>query len=107
MMDVGSGHGLAIAGSAKDLEVAGTGSVGCHFSILSSFLTMCSFPMCHSSKSICVHILHCVCRRDMCGGHALKDMAHATYLQTLQVNVIHAFAVGNSLSTCKMASASA
>ena len=43
----------------------------------------------------------------MCGGHALKDMAHATYLQTLQVNVIHAFAVGNSLSTCKMASASA
>ena len=35
MMDVGSGHGLAIAGSAKDLEVAGTGSVGCHFSILS------------------------------------------------------------------------
>ena len=33
----------ATKGSAKDLEVAGTGPVHCHFSPPPSFLTMCSF----------------------------------------------------------------
>ena len=36
----------AAKGSAKDLEVAGTGPIHYHFSLPPSFLTMCSFKCC-------------------------------------------------------------
>ena len=47
-MDAGSGHGSAAKGSATDLDVAGSGLVGCCFSIPSSFFTMCSSLPCLS-----------------------------------------------------------
>ena len=47
-MDAGSSHGSAAKGLAIDLEVAGSGPVGCCFSIPSSFLTMCSSLTCLS-----------------------------------------------------------
>ena len=48
LMDAGSDHGSAAKGLAIDLEVIGSGPVGCHFSIPSSFLTMCSSLACLS-----------------------------------------------------------
>ena len=47
-MDAGSSHGSAAKGLAIDLEVAGSGPVGCCFSIPSSFLTMYSSLTCLS-----------------------------------------------------------
>ena len=41
-MDAGSGHGSAAKGSAEDLEVAGSGLVGCRLSIIHH-----SSPYCH------------------------------------------------------------
>ena len=50
-------HGSAAKGSDKDLEVAGSGPIGCPFSILSSFLTICSSLTCHMmSCDIVCHI---------------------------------------------------
>ena len=45
-MDAGTDHGSAVKESVIDLEVTGSGPVGCHFSIPSSFFTMCSSPGC-------------------------------------------------------------
>ena len=42
-MKAGSDHSSAAKGSAVDLEVTGSGSVGCRFSILSSFFTIMQF----------------------------------------------------------------
>ena len=42
-MDSSTDHDSAVKESVIDLEVTGSGLVGCHFSILSSFFTMCSF----------------------------------------------------------------
>ena len=67
-MDAGSDHGSAAKGSAIDLEVAGSGPVGCCFSVPSSFLTMCSSLAClqlidmqsmkWNSKSLYMHSYH-------------------------------------------------
>ena len=46
-----SDHGSAAKGSAVDLEVTGSGLVGCCFSFISSFFTMCSLLPCLSLVS--------------------------------------------------------
>ena len=52
-MDAGSDQGISTAakGLATDLEVAGSGPVGCHFSIPTPFFAMCSSPPCLSVLS--------------------------------------------------------
>ena len=48
-MDAGSGHGSAANGSAKSMEITGSGLVGCRFTIFSSVFTiLCSSPTCLS-----------------------------------------------------------
>ena len=46
-MDVGSDHGSAAKVSAKDLDVAGSGLVGCHFSLPSSLPCVVLQPVFH------------------------------------------------------------
>ena len=45
-MDAGSEHGSAAEEPATDLEVNGSGIVGCGFSVTSSFLATCKSPTC-------------------------------------------------------------
>ena len=43
-MDAGGDHGSAAKGSTNDLEVTGSGPIGCCFTIPSSFLAMVCRP---------------------------------------------------------------
>ena len=59
-MDAGSDHGSVGKGLAKDLEVAGSGLVGCHFSIPSAFFTMFSSQPCLSTPTDTASPYECV-----------------------------------------------
>ena len=69
-MDAGSNHRSAAKGPAIDLEVTGSGPVGCRFSIPSSFFTTCSSLPCVSWTGswtyFCFLVMLCACSIDFC-----------------------------------------
>ena len=94
LMDAGSGHSSAAIGSANDLEVAGTGLVGCRFRFLTLFSACMCRPPCPS-----LALPHYLARPSplviiMLSTYIYTYVCHCitiVYTQIISISILHTF----------------